>query len=65
MRVNFISLLGYASWIGKYSEKDAVITQVLYACGAVPFVMTNVPQTLLVSSLRKTCIYLLTSVLVV
>ncbi|RDX55889.1 general amidase [Lentinus brumalis] len=39
--------MGYASWIGKYSEKDAVITQVLYAAGAVPFVMTNVPQTLL------------------
>ncbi|KAI0757016.1 general amidase [Daedaleopsis nitida] len=39
--------MGYASWIGKYAEKDAVMTQVLYACGAVPFVMTNAPQTLL------------------
>lgn len=43
--------LGYASWIGKYAEDDAVITKILYACGAVPFVMTNVPQTLLVCSL--------------
>ena len=43
--------LGYASWIGKYSEDDAVITKILYACGAVPFVMTNVPQTLLVCTL--------------
>ncbi|KAH9944406.1 general amidase [Epithele typhae] len=39
--------MGYASWIGRYFEKDAVMTQVLYACGAVPFVMTNVPQTLM------------------
>ncbi|KAI0651823.1 general amidase [Trametes meyenii] len=39
--------MGYASWIGKFSENDAVITQILYDCGAVPFVMTNVPQTLL------------------
>ncbi|RPD82580.1 general amidase [Lentinus tigrinus ALCF2SS1-7] len=39
--------MGYATWIGKYSKEDAVIVQVLYAAGAVPFVMTNVPQTLL------------------
>ncbi|KAI8995604.1 general amidase [Trametes punicea] len=39
--------MGYASWVGKYSDQDAVMTQILYACGAVPFVMTNVPQTLL------------------
>ena len=40
---------GYASWVGKYSEHDAVITEILYACGAVPFTMTNVPQTLMAS----------------
>ncbi|KAI0322719.1 general amidase [Amylostereum chailletii] len=39
--------MGYVSWLGKYSEKDAVLTEILYACGAVPFVRTNVPQTLM------------------
>ncbi|KAJ8495856.1 hypothetical protein ONZ51_g1447 [Trametes cubensis] len=39
--------MGYASWIGKYSDRDAVMTQILYACGAIPFVMTNVPQALM------------------
>ncbi|KAI0365222.1 general amidase [Pilatotrama ljubarskyi] len=39
--------MGYASWVGKYSDHDAVMTQILYECGAIPFVMTNVPQTLL------------------
>ncbi|KAI0361655.1 general amidase [Trametes cingulata] len=39
--------MGYASWIGKYADHDAVMTQILYECGAIPFVMTNVPQTLL------------------
>lgn len=40
--------LGYVSWIGKYAERDAVLTELLYECGAVPFVRTNVPQTLMV-----------------
>ncbi|PCH43375.1 general amidase [Wolfiporia cocos MD-104 SS10] len=39
--------MGYASWIGKYAERDAVLTEILYECGAVPFVRTNVPQTLM------------------
>ncbi|KAI0825158.1 general amidase [Trametes gibbosa] len=39
--------MGYASWIGKYSTHDAVMTEVLYDCGAIPFVMTNIPQTLM------------------
>ncbi|KAI1797878.1 general amidase [Ganoderma leucocontextum] len=39
--------LGYTSWVGKYSDDDAALTKVLYSCGAVPFVMTNVPQTLM------------------
>ncbi|TBU35216.1 general amidase [Dichomitus squalens] len=39
--------IGHTSWVGKYSEDDAVLTKVLYSCGAVPFVMTNVPQTLM------------------
>ena len=28
------------------------MTKILYACGVVPFVMTNVPQTLLVRAIR-------------
>ncbi|OSX66119.1 hypothetical protein POSPLADRAFT_1052794 [Postia placenta MAD-698-R-SB12] len=39
--------MGYASWIGKYADKDAALVEVLYECGAVPFVRTNVPQTLM------------------
>ncbi|KAL1951973.1 hypothetical protein VTO73DRAFT_1122 [Trametes versicolor] len=41
------AVMGYASWVGKYSDQDAVMTEILYDCGAVPFVMTNVPQTLM------------------
>ena len=36
------------SWIGKYADKNAVLVDILYDCGAVPFVRTNVPQTLMV-----------------
>ena len=39
---------GYVSWIGKYADKNAVLVDILYECGAVPFVRTNVPQTLMV-----------------
>jgi len=39
---------GYASWIGKYADRDAVLVEFLYDLGAVPFVRTNVPQTLMV-----------------
>ncbi|KZT24712.1 general amidase [Neolentinus lepideus HHB14362 ss-1] len=38
--------MGYASWIGKVADSDSVLTQILYECGAVPFVRTNVCQTL-------------------
>ncbi|TFY81574.1 hypothetical protein EWM64_g2435 [Hericium alpestre] len=41
------TVMGYASWIGKYSEKDSVLTEILYDCGAVLYVRTNVPQTLM------------------
>lgn len=40
---------GYVSWVGNVSDHDAVIVQILYDLGAVPFVRTNVPQTLMVS----------------
>ncbi|KZT29148.1 general amidase [Neolentinus lepideus HHB14362 ss-1] len=39
--------MGYVSWIGKYADKDAALVEVLYKCGAVPFVRTNIPQTLM------------------
>ncbi|KAA1468201.1 general amidase [Dentipellis sp. KUC8613] len=39
--------MGYASWIGKYAEKDATLTEILHECGAVLYVRTNVPQTLM------------------
>ncbi|KAG2137384.1 general amidase [Suillus bovinus] len=38
--------IGYASWIGQYADKNAVLVDILIECGAVPFVRTNVPQTL-------------------
>ncbi|KAF8812123.1 amidase [Phlegmacium glaucopus] len=41
------TVMGYVSGVGKYAEKDSVIVEILYACGAVPFVRTNVPQTLM------------------
>ena len=40
--------MGYISWIGKYADKNAVLVDILEECGAVPFVRTNVPQTLMV-----------------
>lgn len=42
--------LGYACNIGKFAEDDCVLVEILYELGAVPFVRTNVPQTLMVSS---------------
>ena len=44
---------GYAGWIGRVSEIDSVIVEILYECGAVPFVRTNVPQTLQVRTARR------------
>ena len=41
---------GYAGWIGRYADSDCVLAQILYEQGAVPFVRTNVPQTLWVSA---------------
>ncbi|KAG0695939.1 general amidase [Suillus ampliporus] len=39
--------VGYVSWIGQYADKNAVLVDVLIECGAVPFVRTNIPQTLM------------------
>lgn len=59
---------GYVSWIGNYADKDAALVEILYECGAVPFVQTNVPQTLMVRNYinvmlnTKTNVYVLLSV---
>ncbi|KZS93000.1 general amidase [Sistotremastrum niveocremeum HHB9708] len=39
--------MGYISWIGKPASKNAVLVDILLEAGAVPFVRTNVPQTLM------------------
>ncbi|KAL4251646.1 amidase family protein [Abortiporus biennis] len=39
--------MGYVSWIGKYADSNSALVDILYECGAVPFVQTNVPQTLM------------------
>ncbi|KAG8961123.1 hypothetical protein FRC03_005769 [Tulasnella sp. 419] len=41
------TIMGYVSWIGRVAEHDAVIVEILYETGAVPFVRTNVPQSLM------------------
>ncbi|KAF8838796.1 amidase [Paxillus ammoniavirescens] len=41
------TIMGYACNIGKFSEDDCVLVEILYELGAVPFVRTNVPQTLM------------------
>ena len=40
--------MGYASWVGNYAEQNSVLVDILEAAGAVMFVKTNVPQTLMV-----------------
>ncbi|KAG8919599.1 hypothetical protein FRC01_001209, partial [Tulasnella sp. 417] len=41
------TIMGYVSWVGTVSDHDAAIVEILYEQGAVPFVRTNVPQTLM------------------
>lgn len=41
------STMGYAAWIGKIVEEDAVLVNQLVQAGAVLYVKTNVPQTLM------------------
>lgn len=41
--------IGLASRVGKYAQEDAAIVEALYECGAILYVKTNVPQTLMVS----------------
>ncbi|GLB42408.1 putative amidase [Lyophyllum shimeji] len=41
------TVMGYVAWVGKFADKDSVLVEILYECGAVPFVRSNVPQTLM------------------
>ncbi|THH08576.1 hypothetical protein EW146_g8945 [Bondarzewia mesenterica] len=43
----FDSCIGYSAWVGKPFKKDAPLVRLLRDAGAVPFVKTNVPITLL------------------
>ncbi|KAF2654945.1 Acetamidase [Lophiostoma macrostomum CBS 122681] len=40
--------MGYVSWLGKYDEEESVLTTLLRKAGAVFYVKTSVPQTLMV-----------------
>ncbi|KAI8933813.1 hypothetical protein NX059_009516 [Plenodomus lindquistii] len=40
--------MGYVSWLNKYEEEDSVLTALLRKAGAVFYVKTSVPQTLMV-----------------
>lgn len=39
--------IGYSAWVGKPAQQDSAIVRLLRDAGAVPFVKTNVPITLL------------------
>jgi amidase len=41
------STIGYVSWIGRYAKRNSVLVDILQAAGGVPFVKTNIPQTLM------------------
>ncbi|KAH9940704.1 amidase signature enzyme [Amylocystis lapponica] len=41
------SCIGYSAWVGKPMKQDAALVRLLRDAGAVPFVKTNVPITLL------------------
>lgn len=45
---DIFEIKGYVSWIGDPAKRDATIISILYEAGAVPFVKTNLPQTLMV-----------------
>ncbi|CCG81827.1 putative General amidase GmdA [Taphrina deformans PYCC 5710] len=40
--------MGYVAWLGKTEKKDSIFTDLLRKAGAVLYVKTNVPQTLMV-----------------
>lgn len=41
------SFIGYVSWIGRYASKSSVLVDIFESLGAVLYVKTNVPQTLM------------------
>jgi len=41
------STMGYVSWIGQFAERNAVLVDALESLGAVLYVKTNIPQTLM------------------
>ncbi|KAF5388559.1 hypothetical protein D9757_004595 [Collybiopsis confluens] len=41
------SCMGYISWIGQFAERNAVVADILEEAGAILFVKTNIPQTLM------------------
>ncbi|KAJ4485909.1 general amidase [Lentinula aciculospora] len=41
------SCMGYVSWVGIFAERNSVLTDILENAGAVLFVKTNIPQTLM------------------
>lgn len=43
----FDSCIGYSAWVGKPLRKESALVRLLRDAGAVPFVKTNVPITLL------------------
>lgn len=45
--VGWDACIGYSAWVGKASTKDAAIVRLLRDAGAVPYVKTNIPITLL------------------
>ena len=58
-----ISLLGYVSWVGKPAIKNAVLVDILEEAGAILYVKTNIPQTLMVTLLY--CTFILRSSLLI
>ncbi|KAF8639141.1 hypothetical protein AX17_001631 [Amanita inopinata Kibby_2008] len=40
------STMGYASWVGRFADKNALLADILESQGAVLYVKTNLPQTL-------------------
>ncbi|KZT10510.1 amidase signature enzyme [Laetiporus sulphureus 93-53] len=43
----FDACIGYSAWVGKPMEKDSALVRLLRDAGAVPYVKTNVPVTML------------------
>lgn len=39
--------MGYVSWIGKYDTEDSILVTLLRKAGAVLYIKTSVPQTLM------------------